>query len=79
MKFDPTRAAGIRRMAISTVTLLLLLAASARSASACFFGCIYHFGYFTVADGEIYYYNGCESYTVDGQTYVTCYYSSALN
>jgi nicotinamide riboside transporter PnuC len=79
MKFALTRAAGIRRIAISTVTVVLLLAASARSASACFFGCIYHFGYFTVSNGELYYYNGCYSYTVDGETYVTCYYSSALN
>jgi len=74
-----SRAAGIRRIGISVVTVMLLLAASARSASACFFGCIYHFGYFTVADGEIYYYYGCYSYTLDGQTYVTCYYSSVLN
>ncbi|HKP75811.1 MAG TPA: hypothetical protein VJT67_09740 [Longimicrobiaceae bacterium] len=79
MSFDFWRASRIRRITVSALTVLLLLAASARSASACFFGCIYHFGYFTVADGELYYYNGCYSYTVDGQTYVTCFYSSVLN
>lgn len=68
-----------RRFGVAVATILLLLAVSARSASACFFGCIYHFGYFTVADGEIYHYIGCESYTVDGETYVNCYYSRVLN
>jgi len=69
----------IHRFGVAAATILLLLAATARSASACFFGCIYHFGYFTVADGTIYHYIGCDSYTVDGQTYVDCYYSNVLN
>jgi hypothetical protein len=76
---ERSRAAGNRRVAISAATVLLLLAASVRTASACFFGCIYHFGYITVSNGEVLYYNGCFSYTIDGETYVDCYYSRVLN
>lgn len=79
MSFALPRAEGIRRIGISVVTMLLLLAATARTASACFFGCIYHFGYITVSNGEVLYYVGCDSYTIDGETYVDCYYSSVLN
>ncbi|HEU0054806.1 MAG TPA: hypothetical protein VFQ39_16590 [Longimicrobium sp.] len=43
---------------------MFLLAANLKTAEACFFGCIYHFGYFTVSDGDLVYYQGCEAKTV---------------
>lgn len=55
MHFMPARGSGMQRVVVVVAAALFLLAASARTASACFFGCIYHFGYFTVADGEVYY------------------------
>ena len=69
----------VRRIFVPVVVMFGLMAMTAKAAQACFFGCIYHFGYFTVADGEIYYYQGCWQYSEGGQTYVICYYSEVFN
>jgi len=69
-----------RRILLALTMALVFVAASAKRAEACFFGCTYHFGFFNVADGELVYYNGCYSYIDDvGHTHIVCVYSSALN
>ena len=69
-----------KRSLLSLVSALVMVAATATRAEACFFNCVYHFGYFTVADGELAYYNGCYRYIDDlGHTHIVCVYSSALN
>jgi hypothetical protein len=76
-RFDPLRSA--RRLGVSTCVVAVLLAATASRAEACFFQCIYEFGFFTVKNGELIEYNGCTEVMIDGQRYITCYYTSALN
>ncbi len=68
------------RVLLSLIMALLMVGATVQTAEACFYGCIYHFGFVTVADGDVVYYNGCYSYIDDyGHTQVTCYYTSAVN
>jgi len=68
-----------RKLGVAVVTVAGLLAATANRAEACFFQCIYEYGYFTVSNGELVEYNGCTDVLIDGQRYITCYYTSALN
>lgn len=68
-----------RRLGAATCVVAVLLAATASRAEACFFQCIYEYGFFTVKNGELIEYNGCTDVTIDGQRYITCYYTSALN
>ena len=71
--------AGFRRVLLPLTAACALIAATADVAHACFFGCLYHFGYITVANGEVYYYNGCTERVINGETYVTCFYTEAMN
>ncbi|HEX8904713.1 MAG TPA: hypothetical protein VF771_07730 [Longimicrobiaceae bacterium] len=69
----------MRRIGLPLAAVFVMIAATAEVAHACWFGCLYHFGFITVADGEVWYYTGCDEITVDGETFVFCYYSDLLN
>lgn len=67
------------RVGATFLAITALLATTAKTAQACFFACVWEFGLISVSDGTVYYYNGCDELVIDGQRYIFCYYTDALN